>query len=225
LGAGWYAARVDERDREAARHVRLLLERGACDGAALRAALERVPPLDRDAWTDLALGLGPLPDDGPELPRGCVPYLPCSPSVLLRALDAAAVEPSDVFVDVGSGEGRTAALVSLLAGATVVGIEVQPALVAAARELASRLRLARVSFVEADAADLPAAARAGSVFFLNCPFSGDRLARLLARLEPVARARALRLCFVDLPLPPCPWLEPVTPPASDLATYRSRPPG
>lgn len=127
----------------------------------------------------------------------------------------------DLFVDVGSGLGRAAALVHLLTGAAAVGIEVQPALVAGARALAARLNLAGVSFVEGDAAEAVAPLQAGSVFFLYCPFSGERLVKLLANLEMVARTRAIRVCCVDLPLPPCPWLEAAPPPSLDLAIHRS----
>jgi SAM-dependent methyltransferase len=202
--------------------MRRLLEAGGCDPGALRAAVDRVAPLDRDAWIDVALGLGPPPDDGAALPRGCVPYLPCPVDALLRIVDAAEIGSSDLLVDVGSGVGRAAAVVSLLTGAPALGIEVQPALVAAARDLARRLRLDRVSFLEADAADLPREAGAASVFLLYCPFSGDRLEAWLRRLEATARARPIRICTVDLPLPPCPWLEPLAPPAGNVAIHRSR---
>ncbi len=201
--------------------MRATLEGGSADAATFRAAMAGVAALDRDAWLDLAFGLGPLPDDGPDLPAGCVPYLPCLVDVLARMIDLAEIGAADLVVDVGSGAGRAAALIRLLTGATVAGIEVQRSLVDAARELAARLRLDRISFINADAAHLPDVARTGTVFLLNCPFSGQRFARLLADLEPVARTRAIRLCCVDLPLPPCAWLTPVGPPAADLAIYRS----
>lgn len=190
-------------------------------GAALRAALAAVPPLERDPWVDRTLGLGAPPDDGPALPRGCVPYLPSPVDALLRLTEHAEVRVSDVFVDVGAGAGRAAALVHLLTGASVVGLEVQPELVTASRELAGRLGLPRVSFVEGDAPRLTAALAAGSVFFLYCPFSGERLTQLLANLEPVARTREIRVCCLDLPLPPVRWLQPVPPRWPDLALYRS----
>ena len=199
-------------------------ERGQCDPPRFRALLTSVPPVAREAWVDRALGLGEPPEDGPALPRGCVPYLPCSVDALLRLTENAPVHASDLFVDIGSGMGRAAALVHLLTGATAVGVEVQPALVSAARDLAGRLHLSGVSFVEGDAADLAAPLTAGSVFLLYCPFSGHRLQTLLAALEPLARTRPIRVCCVDLPLPPCPWLEPAPPPSLDLAIYRSTPP-
>jgi SAM-dependent methyltransferase len=187
----------------------------------VRTALTSVPATDRDAWLDLVLGIDALPDDGPELPRGCVPYLPCGVDALLRVVEQAGIETSDVFVDVGSGLGRAAALVHLLTGATAIGLEVQPALVVAARALTTRLNLSRLSFVEGDAAAVAGSIVVGSVFFLYCPFSGERLETLLAALEPLARARPIRLCCVDLPLPPCPWLTLASPPSDDLAVYLS----
>ncbi len=190
-----------------------------------RAALLRVPPSEREAWVDSLFGLGELAEDGADLPGGCVPYLPCSVDTLLRVVERAPVKPSDVFIDVGSGVGRAAALVHLLTGATVVGLEIQAALVLAARDLVRRLRMARVSFVEGDAAKLTHVLDVGTVFFLYCPFSGERLTQVLAALEGVARTRALCVCAVDVPLPVCPWLvlSEVVPPG-DLTLYRSRSP-
>lgn len=186
-----------------------------------RAALMSVPAHERDAWLDLLLGLGPIPDDGPELPRGCVPYLPCCVDALLRMVEHADVQASDVFVDIGSGVGRAAALVHLLTGAAAIGLEVQPNLVHTARELAARLHGLRYSPVEGDAVRLTGYITIGSIFFLYCPFSGSRLEQVLDDLEPIARTRQIRICCVDLSLPPRPWLTLAAPPCEDLAVYRS----
>ena len=77
--------------------MRAVLERGGTDAgaASFRAALLDVAPLDRDEWVDVAFGLGPLPDDGPDLPRGCVPYLQCRVDSLLRAIELASIDASD----------------------------------------------------------------------------------------------------------------------------------
>ena len=112
-------------------------------------------------------------------------------------------------------------LVHLLTGAAAIGLEVQPALALASRELASRLRLSRVSCINGDATTLTGLITIGSVFFFYCPFGGDRLARVLADLESIARTRMLRICSVDLPLPPCPWLTLQARHSGDLAIYRS----
>ncbi len=213
---------MNDRHRAKAERVRAELERNWRDPLAFRAAVEAVPPVDRDAWLDVALGLGPPPDDGPDLPPGGVPYLPCGINPLLRFVDAGAVGPDDTVVDIGSGAGRAAVALHLLSGAVVVGVEVQRALVAGARSLAARLDLPRVTFVEGDGAAPPAPADGGTVFFLYCPFSGERLTRFLAWLEPIACARGARLGCVDLPLPAVGWLQAIAPPDRDLAVFRPR---
>lgn len=186
-----------------------------------RTALLAAPPSDRDAWCDRVLGLDGIPDDGPELPRGGVPYLPCPVDALLRIVELAGVDASDVFVDVGAGIGRAAALVHLLTGARTIGLEIQPRLVGAARELFDRMALATTcAVVEGDAPELGDAFAAGTVFLLYCPFGGARLGRMLDALEAIARRRTIRVACVDLPLPACPWLTP-TSCADDLTVYRS----
>jgi SAM-dependent methyltransferase len=214
---------MDQHHRASAEQIRALIEAGTHDPSLMRAVLLAVPPAARDAWVDLVLGLGEIPDDGPELPRGCVPYLPCPVDALLRLVDEAQVGPSDVFVDVGSGLGRAAALVHLLTGAAAIGLEIQTELAAGARRLAERLGTSRLSCVQGDAARLAGAMITGSVFFLYCPFGGERLAQVLADLESIARTRTIRVCCLDLRLPPRPWLALQPPRAEDLAVYRSLP--
>ena len=206
---------------ESAEKDRSQIEGGSWDRSAFRSALSSVPPAQRDEWVDRVLGLRELPEDGPELPRGCVPYLPCPVDVLLRVVDHARVGASDVFVDIGSGLGRAAALVHLLTGAGSIGVEVQRRLVVASRDLAARLRISRMSCVEGDAAKLTGFIHIGSVFFLYCPFGGARLANVLADLQSIASTRTIRVCCVHVPLPPCDWLTPDVSDGGDLAIYRS----
>lgn len=212
---------MDEHHRKSAEQVRRSIERGLHDAVSFRAALLGVPSNARDAWLDLVLGLGEPPADGPELPRGCVPYLPCSVDALLRVIDQAGVHAGDVFVDIGSGLGRAAMFVHLLTGAGAIGVEIQPALALAARDLASRLDLSRVPCIEGDAAKLTGRIAVGTVFFLYCPFGGRHLHDVLDHLESIARTRMLRVCCVDLPLPARDWLTPEPGPFEDLVVYRS----
>lgn len=191
--------------------------------SSFRQALLSIAPAERDVWLDRVFELSELPSDGPELPRGCVPYLPCAVERLLRVVDQAALGPSDVFVDVGSGVGRATALMHLVTGASAIGIEIQPELVRQARELEARLNAARLSVLAGDAAELVARVTSGTVFFLYCPFSGTRLAQVMSALESHARTRSIRVCSADLPLPDCSWLTPISL-APDLAVYRSRDP-
>jgi SAM-dependent methyltransferase len=212
---------VEERYRESADRIRSLVANALATPAVVRAALTGVPPAERDAWLDWVLGLDSIPGDGPELPRGCVPYLPCPVDALLRMVEYAGVQASDVFVDVGAGVGRAAALVHLLTGAAAIGIEIQPALVLASRDLTARLSGLRFSPIEGDAVRLTGFIATGSVFFFYCPFSGGRLEKILDDLEAIAHTRQIRVCAVDVALPARPWLTLVSPPDGDLAIYRS----
>jgi SAM-dependent methyltransferase len=212
---------VEAKHRESAQRIRSQLQGQLHDPAEFSSILMSVPPADRDVWLDLVLEVDALPEDGPALPRGCVPYFPCAVDALLRVVEQACVRPTDVFVDVGSGLGRAAALVHLLTGASAIGIEIQPDLVLAARALTRRLLVPRVSCIEGDAVELTRYLTIGTVFFLYCPFSGDRLVNVLAGLEAIASARAIRVCTVDLPLPPCTWLTREPQMSADLAVYRS----
>ena len=168
--------------------------------------LRDVPTEDRDAWLDVVLDTQELHDDEPDLPRGCVPYLPCPVSTVLDVIDRASVTPDDVFVDVGCGLGRTVFLAHLLTGAGCIGIEIQSALTQLAIGRAQWLNLTRTRFIHADAVDLIGFISVGTVFFLYCPFSGERLERLLDELEGIARTRQIRVCCVDMAPLQRPWL-------------------
>jgi hypothetical protein len=211
---------VDEHLRQKAEGVRELILRRSYTPAQIRNELVNVPVLERDAWVDVVLGLDQLPADGPELPPGCVPYLPCAVDVLLRIAALVPVGADDVFVDIGSGVGRAAVLMHLLTGASSRGIEVQSGHVQAAHGLVDGLGLSGVTFVQGDAVSLPAEFAMGTVFFLYCPFSGQRLMHFLQQLEGLAWTREPCVCTVDLPLPACSWLEQVGPDDGDLRVFR-----
>jgi SAM-dependent methyltransferase len=196
---------VDEALRHRARAARADVVSGALRGAALAAALRSIPLLDRDAWLDELLGIEPPPPDVPDLPRGAVPYLPCGVEELLALVAEAPVEHCDDLVDLGAGLGRAAILCHLLSGARASGIEIQAPLVDRARTLVAGLGLAgdQVSFAcgDAGAIDLD-----GSVFFLYAPCNGEMFARLVRRLEDVARRRPIAIAAVGVELPAARWL-------------------
>jgi len=189
--------------------------------AEFRAALAAVAPGERDAWLDLLFALDEIAPDDASLPRGCVPYLPAPIDKLIQIAEHAHVQASDVFVDIGSGVGRAAVAMHLMTGAAAIGLEIQPPLVRTARDLTARVGAERVVVVECDAARATDLMMTGSVFFLYCPFSGDRLAKVLGDVESVARTRPVRVCCLDLPLPECSWLELKAQPSAGLAIYRS----
>jgi len=212
---------VQQVDYRLAEELARAIEAGRATPETVRDALARTAPRERDAFVDLALGLGSPPEDSPDLPRGCVPYLPCPVDTLAKALTLADVRATDRVVDIGCGAGRTVAMTRLLTGAHVIGVEVQRHLAAASRELVERLRLDRVVIERCDVLSGPPCLDEGSVFFLYCPFGGSRLTALLARLEVLASRREVRVCCVDLPLPPCRWLTPIASGAPNLTVNRS----
>jgi len=183
--------------------------------------LAEIPPAEREAWLDAFwdLDIDALPAEDPALPRGCVPYLPCSVATVLDAVEQAAVTSDDVFVDVGSGAGRAALLVHLKTGAACVGLEIQPGLARAAQGRADWLGLERLRFVVGDAADTVRFMTAGTVFFLYCPFGGERLERFLDGLEDLARARPIRVCCIDMPPLERPWLVRRPPASLNIDVY------
>ena len=184
--------------------------------SSFAATLRAIAPAERDAWLDEFLGVDdPLPADG-TLARGNVPYMPCGVTTLLSVIEHARIDDRDVFVDIGSGWGRATAFVHSMTGARTIGVEIQPHLASRAR----RLNTPSSRVIEGDAAEIVRTLREGTVFFLYCPFSGERLHRVLADLETIARAHPIRVCTVDLPIPPCAWLELVHA-SRELAVHRS----
>jgi SAM-dependent methyltransferase len=210
---------VDDSLRIRAHTARAELATGALRGAALLALVRAVPYRDRDAWVDELLGLAPPPPDVADLPRGAVPYLPCGVDEIVAMVGELPLGPADELVDLGAGLGRVVVLAHLLSGARARGIEIQAPLVERARQLGAALALAAVSFVHADAAD---AALDGSVFFLYAPFGGDVLARVLRRLEGVARRRPIAIAAVGLELPDAAWLIARSTSSAALTLYESR---
>lgn len=177
--------------------VRAAIRAGTLRGRGLRDAIEEVAAIDRDAWFDRVLGIEGLADDGPDLPSEGVPYLPCAVAELLAIVDACEITRASRVVDLGSGVGRALALLHLVTGASVHGVEVQADLVDRARELAAAVHLP-TTFEHADArvADLD-----GDVFVLYAPFTGGVLREVLDRLVQLARVRSFRVATIDLALP------------------------
>lgn len=186
----------------------------------LRARLEAIPVAERDVWVDTFLGLPAVPPDEP-LPRGAVPNLPAGVAEILAVLDAVPVTADDQFVDLGSGLGRVVMLASLLTGARAHGIEIQGSLVEHARRCAAKLGLSAVTFDHANAEEVELD---GSVFFLYAPFNGAMLRRVLARIDAVARRRALVVCTVDFELHDVPWLRARPATHHALTLYDASPP-
>ena len=119
-------------------------------------------------------------------------YQPTPVRHILHLIAATSFAEDDVFVDLGSGLGHVPLLVSMVTGAQSLGIEVQAAYVASARECAQRLRLSRVRFISQDARE--ADMSSGTVFYLYSPFNGSILTDVLSALRMESTRRSIKIC-------------------------------
>ncbi len=119
-------------------------------------------------------------------------YQPTPVRQVLDLLDRITVTPDDVFVDIGSGLGHVSMLVSLCTGVRSIGVEIEPAYVAAARRAAEALELREVEFIEADAR--AASLERGTIYFMYTPFTGAMLRDVLDRLREQAQGREINVC-------------------------------
>jgi SAM-dependent methyltransferase len=165
--------------------------------------LQSVPVDDRDAWIDNILEIDPPPPDH-DLPRGGVPYIPCGVAEILSMIASVPVTPADTVIDIGSGLGRVVLIAHLLTGARGHGVELQPHLVARAREICVELNVTDVTFECLDAGD---ATLDGSILFLYSPTNGAMRVRMLERMHELAQRRRIVVCTVDLELDDVKWLK------------------
>ncbi len=174
---------------------RALLLQWLQDSASYNESEIPLPGLGFDCRDELVSGVLQLREPSePNLPRSAemVPYQPTPVRHILHLIAATALAEDDVFVDLGSGLGHVPLLVSMVAGAQSLGIEVQPAYVASARECAQSLHLSRVRFIPQDAreADLSR----GTVFYLYSPFHGSILTDVLSALRMESTRRSIKIC-------------------------------
>lgn len=210
---------MDDTLHATAKNARALVTRGELRGAALMAQLLAVPFRDRDAFADELLALPEIPDDAPDLPRGAVPYIPCSVEDIIALVRDVPVRTNDHVVDLGAGLGRVLFLTHLLTGARAHGVEIQDSLVRMARACARDLGVTEVSFEHANAAE---SALDGSIFFMHAPFNGPMLASVLLRVEAVAKRRPIIVAAVGMEFPGVTWLHPLPTSSVTLALYESR---
>jgi hypothetical protein len=197
-------ARLEAANAELYEHVRSDIVRG-CQPNALLQWLQNstsrnesenpLPGLGFDDRDELMSGVLQLREPSePNLQRSpeMVFYQPTPVRHILHLVTAAEVAEDDVFVDLGSGLGHVPLLVSMVTGARSLGIEVEAAYVASARECAQRLHLSRVRFIPQDArvADLSS----GTVFYLYSPFNGSILTDVLSALRMESTRRSIKIC-------------------------------
>lgn len=173
---------------------------GSITAEELLSRLVTLPPGARDSELERLLGIAEASarshPPGPEL----IGYHPSGLAPVMRAVIEAPLTEEDVFIDLGAGLGKVAALARILSGARVRGIEVQASLLSMA---------ARVDGVELINADVREAdLEEGTVFFLYNPFTGSALEQVLGRLHEVAKHHAIVVCALGLPLGHREWLVP-----------------
>jgi len=173
---------------------------------------------------------GVLPFEEPdaeiaELATEMVFYQPTPARHVFDLIGRAALTERDVLVDLGSGLGHVALLISICTKARSIGIEREAAYVDRARQCALALNLSNTTFIRQDARQ--ADFSCGTVFYLYTPFTGTILRSVLDSLRREAAGREIRIGTYG----PCtaivagePWLEVVgTVKAGRLALFRSLP--
>lgn len=172
-------------------------------GQGLRALLEAQPEAERDRWIECLLGIRDLTARRPSPEPELIGYQPSGVGALLALVRDVPITARDVLVDIGSGLGKVTMLVHLLTGATTVGLELDPTLLARARERAAELRLDGVRYVHGDAREL---ALPGTVYFMYAPLTGRALERALVQLEAATRGGPAVVCTLGLDLAHVGWL-------------------
>jgi SAM-dependent methyltransferase len=160
--------------------------------------------LDRafERWLGVRTAEGNTRDDGGSNASNQAWYTPSEWIPTRRALASLHPSGDDVLVDYGCGLGRALVVARTLPFRRVIGVEVTPALAAAARgNLARQRRWVRcesAEVLEADAAAWPFPDEA-TVVYMYSPFTGPIFAaavdRLLESLE--RRPRRLRLVYTN----------------------------
>jgi Histone methylation protein DOT1 len=151
-------------------------------------------------------------------------YQPTPARHIFDLIELTALAPDDVFIDLGSGLGHVAMMVSICTRSRSIGIELEAAYVERAQQCARRLNLSRVTFIQQDArvADISG----GTVFYLYTPFVGSILSTVLNNLRCEAANRQIRVCCYG----PCTplvaeesWLAPIAQSGGSSTTvFRSR---
>ena len=136
-------------------------------------------------------------------PGLCKPYAPIPYRSFFAVMREVTIRPGeDVFLDYGAGRGRAMVLAARLPFRRVLGVEIEPSLVKAAREnllRASRLLRCRdVEVVTADAAEFGCPDDATVLHFFD-PFAGAILQRVMDQVRDSLRRapRRVTILFAD----------------------------
>jgi protein-L-isoaspartate O-methyltransferase len=159
------------------------------------ASSHRVSGESYDELDALLGGVLQLPepaDDIAALAPEMVFYQPTPARHIFDLIDRLQLGENDVLIDLGSGLGHVPLVAAIRSRARCVGVELEAAYVACARQCAHALNLANVRFVVQDvqATDLSE----GTVFYLYTPFTGTIWQSVLGRLQQEAKQRTIRIC-------------------------------
>jgi SAM-dependent methyltransferase len=115
-------------------------------------------------------------------------FVPTSETVADEMLTLAGITASDVVYDLGSGDGRIVLLAAQKYRARGVGIEIDPALVARAREIAKTAEVGeRVRFIEGDLFDADVSGATLVTLYLSPGVNAKLEPKLKAELRPGTR--------------------------------------
>ncbi len=167
------------------------------------------PGLGYDYLDELISGVLQLrePYNAPQPEPEMVFYQPTPARHIFQMIQISGLSGSDTLIDLGSGLGHVPILAAILTGAHSIGIEIEPAYVASARDCTRNLGLDRVTFIRQCAGD--ADLSTGTVFYLYTPFTGNTLKMVLRRLQRESTHRAITVCTLGpctLTLAEKPWL-------------------
>lgn len=132
--------------------------------------------------------------DSDSVPYSTVPY-----RMIVKILRHLALDPADVFVDIGCGKGRVLCCASRFRIRQVVGVEMDQDLCAAAQRNTERVRGRRSPVRIAHATAQEYDYRAGTVYYLFCPFGAATLDQVLARIRQSLQGepRRIRIVYVN----------------------------
>lgn len=115
-------------------------------------------------------------------------FVTTPPAVVKAMLEVAAVGPDDFVLDLGSGDGRIPIAAARDFGARGVGVEIDSALIDAARENARRAGVAdRVQFLQEDLFQTDVSQATVVTLYLLPPLNLKLRPRLFNELKPGAR--------------------------------------
>ena len=116
-----------------------------------------------------------------------VPYVPTPPEVVDHMLEMAAVQPEDIVIDLGSGDGRIA-IAAARKGARALGIDIDPERIFEAQENARKAGVQdRVRFQRQNLFDAKLSDATVLTMYLLTQVNLDLRPRLLAELKPGTR--------------------------------------